>query len=129
MGGWVMGRASWVVRRGSCVVSRESCLIGHASSRRLLLVEFKGTVFLYTTLRICEKVSPIKFSNSKLIREMCPPRSSPIFPHAPRTLCVLNECTWVQENHFRLKENSKILAAFDSHSMSLEKNLPICFLN
>ena len=31
-----------------------------------MLVEFKGPVFLYTTLRIHEKVSPIKFSKTNL---------------------------------------------------------------
>ena len=64
---WVVPRGSWVVGRGSGVVRRAlvrrtsyvmgcaSCVIAPASSRRLLLVEFKGTVFLYTTLRIHEK--------------------------------------------------------------------------
>ena len=68
---WVVGRASWVVcralvPRASCVVRRGSCVIAPASSRRLLLVEFKGAVFLYTTLRIHEKVFPIKFSKANL---------------------------------------------------------------
>ena len=84
-GSCVAGRASWVVRRWSCIVSRGSCVVGcvscvstsrvvrrgscviaPASSRRLLLVEFKGAVFLYTTLRIHEKVFPIKFSKANL---------------------------------------------------------------
>jgi len=70
---WVVRRGSWVVRRASCfvrraswVVRRASCVKAHASSRRLLLVEFKGPVFLYTTLCIHEKVSPIKFSKANL---------------------------------------------------------------
>ena len=82
---WVVGRASlvvgrglWVVRRGSCVVRRASCVltvIAYASSNRLFLVEFKGPVFLYTTLRIHEKVSPIKFSKANM--------SSPVLSHFP----------------------------------------------
>ena len=63
--GWV-GSALWVVGRGSWVVRRASCVIAHASLTRLLLVEFKDTVFLYTTLRIHEKVSPIKISKANL---------------------------------------------------------------
>ena len=39
----------------------------------------------------------------------------------------LMKCTCVQENHFRLKENFKIIEAFISHSMSLKKNFPACF--
>ena len=52
MGGWVVGRA-W-------------CVIAPASSRRLLVVEFKGAVFLYATLRIHENVSPGRFSEANL---------------------------------------------------------------
>ena len=68
-GSCVVGRGSCVVRRRSCVVGRASCvvcLIAHASSRRLLLVVFIGPVFVYTTLRIHEKVSQIKFSKANL---------------------------------------------------------------
>ena len=72
---WVVGRASWVVRRASCVVRRASRVIAYASSNRLLLVEFKGPVILYTTLRIHEKVSPIKFSKANM--------SSPVLSHFP----------------------------------------------
>ena len=82
---WVVGRASlvvgrglWVVGRGSCVVRRASCVltvIAYASSNRLLIVEFKGPVFFYTTLRIHEKVSPIKFSKANM--------SSPVLSHFP----------------------------------------------
>jgi len=50
---WLIGVGGWVVRRGSCVIA-------HASSRRLLLLT------LYTTLRIHEKVSAIKFSKANL---------------------------------------------------------------
>ena len=77
-GSCVVGRASWVVRRASCVVRRASCVltvIAYASSNRLLLVDFKGPVFLYTTLRIHEKVSPIKFSKANM--------SSPVLSHFP----------------------------------------------
>ena len=82
---WVVGRASlvvgrglWVVRRGSCVVRRASCVltvIAYASSNRLLLVDFKGPVFLYTTLRIHEKVSPIKICKANM--------SFPVLSHFP----------------------------------------------
>ena len=84
--GWV----GWVVDRASCV-------IGYASSRRLLLVEFKGTVFLYTTLRIYEKVSPIKFSKANLSAEYVLPGPLPFycmflahsFEHNYRSSCSL----------------------------------------
>ena len=56
---WLIGEGGWVVGRGLCVIA-------HASSRRLLFIEFKGTVFLYTTLRIHGKVSLIKFSKADL---------------------------------------------------------------
>ena len=74
-GSWVVGRGSWVVGRGSCVVRRASRVIAYASSNRLLLVEFKDPVILYTTLRIHEKVSPIKFSKANM--------SSPVLSHFP----------------------------------------------
>ena len=77
-GSWVVGRGSCVVGRASCVVRRASCVltvIAYASSNRLLLVDFKGPVFLYTTLRIHEKVSPIKFSKANM--------SSPVLSHFP----------------------------------------------
>ena len=71
-----MGRASWVVRCALCVVRRASCVVRRAScvvrdssylfEETLAHVEFKGTVHLYTTLRIHEKVSPIKISNANL---------------------------------------------------------------
>ena len=57
-----MGRASWVVRCASCVVRDSSYLF----EETLAHVEFKGTVSLYTTLRIHEKVSPIKISKANL---------------------------------------------------------------
>ena len=67
--GWVVVRGSCVLGSGLCivlraswVVGRASCVIAHASLTRLLLVEFEDTVFLYTTLRIYEKFSPIKIS-------------------------------------------------------------------
>ena len=60
-----MRRGPCAVRRGSSV-RRASCVVAHASSRRLFLVEFEGTVFLYATLRVHEKVSPIKFSKANL---------------------------------------------------------------
>ena len=96
-------------------------VIAYASSRRLLLVEFIGPVFLYTTIRIHEKVSPIKFSKANLSAKyvlLGPlPFSRMLLAHS----VFLMKCTCVQENHFRLKENSKIIAAFTSHSMSLKK--------
>ena len=87
----------WWVGSGSCVVRRASCVIAHASSRRLLLVEFKETVFLYTTLHIDEKVSPIKFSKANLSAKYFLPgpllfsrmllvRS--LFPSRPRRICM-----------------------------------------
>ena len=89
---WVVGRASlvvgrglWVVRRGSCVVRRASCVltvIAYASSNRLFLVEFKGPVFLFTTLRIHEKVYPIKFSEAEIYQRNM---SSPVLSHFPDT--------------------------------------------
>ena len=68
------------VGSGSCVVRRASCVIAHASSRRLLLVEFKDPIFLYTTLRIHEKVS-LRWNSVKQIyqRNM----SSPVLSHFP----------------------------------------------
>ena len=88
---WVEGRGSWVVRRASCVVRRASRVIAYASSNRLLLVEFKGPVILYTTLRIHEKVSPIKFSKANM-------SSCMLLAHS----AFLMKCTCVRENHFRL---------------------------
>ena len=108
-----MGCASWVVRHGSWFV-RDS----HASSRRLLLVEFKGRVFLYTTLRIHENVPPIKFSKANLSAKYVLPGPLPFSRMLLAHSAFLMKCTCVQENHFRLKENSKIIAAFISHSMS-----------
>ena len=93
------------VRRASCVVRRASCVVAHASSRRLLLVEFEGTVFLYATLRVHEKVSPIKFSKANLSAKYVFPGPLPFSRSA-----FLMKCTCVQENHFRLKENCKIIA-------------------
>ena len=91
--GWVVVRGSCVLGSGLCivlraswVVGRASCVIAHASLTRLLLVEFKDTVFLYTTLRIYEKIFSDKNQLSKFISEICSPRSSPIFPCVPRTL-------------------------------------------
>ena len=108
-----MGRASWAVRHASWVVSA-SCVIAHASSRRLLLVEFEGSVFLYTTLRIHEKVSPIKFSKANLSAKYVFPGPLPFSRMLLAHSAFLIKCTCVQENHFRLKENSKIIAAFVS---------------
>ena len=62
----VARRASGVARRASGVARRASRVIAHASLKRLLLVEIKGPVFLYTTLRVHEKVSPIKFSKANM---------------------------------------------------------------
>ena len=59
---WVVGCASYFVRRASCVVRDSSYLF----EETLAHVEFKGTVFLYTTLHIHEKVSPIKISKANL---------------------------------------------------------------
>ena len=123
--GWV-GSALWVVGRGSWVVRRASCVIVHASLTRLLLVEFKDTVFLYTTLRIHEKVSPIKISKANLSPKYVLPGPHP-FSLLFLAHCVLMKCTCVQENHFRLKENSKIIAAFVLLSISLEKNFQYVF--
>ena len=121
---WVGGKC--VVGRGSWVVRRASCVIAHASLTRLLLVEFKDTVFLYTTLRIHEKVSPIKISKANLSAKYVLPGPHP-FSLLFLAHCVLMKCTCVQENHFRLKENSKIIAAFVLHSISLEKNFQYVF--
>ena len=118
--GWV-GRASWVVGRASCV-------IGHASSRRLLLVELKGTIFLYTTLCIHQNVCPIKFRKANLSAKYALPGPLPFSrTGSSHTVPFLMKCTSVQENHFRLRENSKIIAAFVSHSMSLEKTFQYAF--
>ena len=87
--GWV-GSALWVVGRGSCVVRRASCVIAHASLTRLLLVGFKDTVFLYTTLRIHEKVSPIKISKANLWAKYVLPGPHP-FSIMFLAHCVLNE--------------------------------------
>ena len=92
-------------------VGSASCVIGYASSRRLLLVEFKGTVFLYTTLRIYEKVSPIKFRKTNLSAEFVRPGPLPFNRMLLAHSAFVMKCTCVQENHFRLKENSKIIAA------------------
>ena len=124
--GWV-GSALWVVGRGSCVVRRASCVIVHASLTRLLLVEFKDTVFLYTTLRIHEKVSPIKISKANLSAKYVLPGPLPFSLMFLAHSAFLMKCTCVQENHFRLKENSKIIAAFVLHSISLEKNFQYVF--
>ena len=113
--------------RGSCLVGCASCVIAHASSKRLLLVKFKGPVFLYTTLRIHEKVSPIKFGKANLSAKYVLPGPLPFSRMLLAHSAFLMKCTCVQENHFGLKENSKIIAAFISHSMSLEKNLTLCF--
>ena len=128
MGGWVVGRGSWVVCRVSLVCDNKSCFVDGGSSRRLLLVEFKGTVFLFTTLHIHVKVSPINFSKAKLSAKYVLPAgplpcSRMLLAHS----AFLLKCTCVQGNHFRLNKNSKIIAAFVSHSMSLDKNLPVCF--
>ena len=119
---WVVGRGSWVVRDSSCQYAR-------ASSRRLLLVEFKGTVFLYTTLCIHEKVSPINSGKPILSAKYVLPAPLP-FSHMLLThFAFVMKCTCVPKNHLRLKENSKIIAAFLPHSTSLEKNLTVCFLD
>ena len=141
--GWVVGRgscvlgsalcivlrASCVVRRASYVVRRTSCAITHASLTRLSLVEFKDTVFLYTTLRIHGKVSPIKISKANLSAKYVLPGPLPFSLMFLAHSAFLMKCTCVQENHFRLKENSKIIAAFVLHSISLGKKLPVCFLD
>ena len=56
----------WLIGVGGWVVGRAWCVIAPASSRRLLVVEFKGAVFLYATLRIHENVSPGRFSEANL---------------------------------------------------------------
>ena len=64
-----MGRASCVLGSALCVVRRASCVVRDSSylfEETLAHVEFKGTVSLYTTLRIHEKVSPIKISKANL---------------------------------------------------------------
>ena len=129
VGGWVVRRGSWVVRRASCVVRRKSCAITHASLTRLSLVEFKDTIFLYTTLCIHEKFSPIKISKANLSAKYVLPRPLPFSLMFLAHSAFLMKCTCVQENHFRLKENSKIIAAFVLHSISLGKKLPVCFLD
>ena len=143
MGGW-LGSGSCVVGRGLCVVSRASwvvglglCVVGRASwvvrdslcliEKTILLLEFKGRVFLYTTLRIHEKVSPIKFSKANLSAKYVLPGPLPFSRMLLAHSAFLIKCTCVQENHFRLKENSKLIAAYMSHSMSLEKNLQYVF--
>ena len=124
-----MGLGSYVVRRASCVVRRTSCAITHASLTRLSLVEFKDTVFLYTTLRIHGKFSPIKISKANLSAKYVLPGPLPFSLMFLAHSAFLMKCTCVQENHFRLKENSKIIAAFVLHSISLGKKLPVCFLD
>ena len=67
MGGLLRGRAPCFVRGGSWVVrDNRSCFVDSGFSRRLLLVEFKGAVFLYTSLHIYEKVSSVKSSIANL---------------------------------------------------------------
>ena len=43
-----------------------SCFVDSGFSGRLLLVEFKGTAFLYTSLHNYENVSPIESSRANL---------------------------------------------------------------
>ena len=110
-----MGR--WVLGRGACVVGdNRSRFVDSSSWRRLLLVEFKGTVILHMTLHIHEKVSPIKFSKEN-VSAKCLPRVSPIFTHAPCAFCVFTEI------HMRLRKPlpvSKIIAAFHVHFLKLD---------
>ena len=124
-GSCVVRRASWVVRCASCVVRDSSYLF----EETLAHVEFKGTVSLYTTLRIHEKVSPIKISKANLSAKYVLPGPLPFSLMFLAHSAFLMKCTCVQENHFRLKENSKIIAAFVLHSISLGKKLPVCFLD
>ena len=101
------------------------CFVDSDSSRRLLLVEFKGTVFLFTTLHTHVKVSSINFSKVKLSAKYVLPVL--LFPHAPRTLCVLTEMHMCPRKPLPVKKNSTIIAALVSYSMSLDKNPPVCF--
>ena len=82
-----------------------SCFVDSDSSRRLLLVEFKGTVFLFTTLHTHVKVSSINFSKVKLSAKYVLPAgplscSRMLLAHS----AFLLKCTCVQGNHFRLKK-------------------------
>ena len=90
--GWV-GRAPCFVGRGSWVVrDNRSCFVDSGFSRRLLLVEFKGTVFLYTSLHIYEKVSSVKSSGANLSAKYVLSGSLPFSRNcSSHTRCVLNE--------------------------------------
>ena len=90
--GWV-GRASCFVCRGSWVVrDNRSCFVDSGFSRRLLFVELKGTVFLYTSLHIYEKVSSVKSSGANLSAKYVLSGSLPFSRNcSSHTLCVLNE--------------------------------------
>ena len=57
--GWVVGRASCVLGSALCVVRRASCVVRNSSYL------FEETL-AHTTLRIHEKVSPIKISKANL---------------------------------------------------------------
>ena len=125
VGEWVMGRALWVVGCASLVV-RRACMIAHSHSRRLLLVEFKDPIFLYMTLCIHEKVSPIKFHKANLSAKYILPGPLPFSCMLLAHSWVLNEKHMRPRNHFWLKENSEIIAAFISPSMSEKTFQYVC---
>ena len=97
---WLIGVGRWVVAHGSCALLRgswvvrdnRSCFVDSGFSRRLLLVEFKGTVFLYTSLHIYEKVCSVKSSGANLSAKYVLSGSLPFSRNcSSHTLCVLNE--------------------------------------
>ena len=71
----------------------------------------------------------MKFSKANLSAKYVLPGPLPFSHMLLARSEFLMKCTCVQENQFWLKENSKIIAAFISHSMSLEKTFQYVFLD